>query len=120
MSRILVVEDDDEVRELFVLMLGGAGHAVESAGSCAGAGALLDRHAYDLVLADGRLGDGTGLMIADRAVDMGIGALIVTGYAAQFGDALKRHEFLHKPVRIPDLLAAIERVLTKSRPAAQA
>ena len=112
MSRILVVEDAAEVRELFVLMLVGAGHAVESAGTFAGADALLDRHAYDLVLADGRLGDGTGIMVADKAVELGIGELILTGYAAQFGDALEHHESLPKPVRIPELLAAIERVLT--------
>jgi hypothetical protein len=51
---------------------------------------------------------------------MGIGALIVTGYAAQFGQELKRHEFLHKPVRMPQFLDAVERVLAKLRPPAQA
>jgi len=112
MQRILLVEDDAELRLLLEHVLFDGGYEVDVADSVDSACAFLDGSAYDLVLADGRLEDGTGMMVADRAVAAGAKALIITGYAFELPrDQLTRHEFLLKPVRPNELLDAVARML---------
>ena len=112
MSRILLVEDDRDLRLLLEHVLLGAGYRVDVADTVASASALLDRGAYDLVLADGRLEDGTGMMVAEMGRVGGARTLIVTGYAFDLPrEELERHEYLLKPVRPSELLEAVERVL---------
>lgn len=75
-----------------------ASYEVETTGSVERAKALIDSRQYDLVLADGRLPDGS--------------SLIVTGYAFDLmKEDLGRFDFLLKPVRPDELLHAVERVL---------
>jgi DNA-binding NtrC family response regulator len=112
MNRILLVEDDADVRLLLEHVLLGAGYQVDSADTVDSACALLDTHTYDLVLADGRLEDGTGMMVAEKAAETGTKSLIITGYAFELPkEQLGRYEFLLKPVRPSELLEAVERVL---------
>jgi len=113
MSRILLVEDDHDVRLLVEHVLLDAGFEVDSTDSVAGGRSLLECRSYDLVLADGRLGDGTGMEVADRARELGdTPVLIVTGYAFDLPrDQLVRYDFLLKPVRPRELVAAVQRVL---------
>jgi DNA-binding NtrC family response regulator len=110
MSRILLVEDEYNVRVLLEHVLLDAGYEVDSAATVAEAKSLLDSVRYDLLLADGRLPDGTGMTLADQAEESGIKALIITGYAFQLAE-LGRYEFLMKPVRPAELVDAIERIL---------
>jgi CheY-like chemotaxis protein len=81
MPRILVVEDDPVVRLVFEHVLLDAGHEVDAVESVKGAREFLDTLNYDLVLTDGRLPDGIGTAVAERAEELGIPALIITGYA---------------------------------------
>jgi DNA-binding response OmpR family regulator len=112
MSRILLVEDDHNVRVLLEHVLFDAGYEVDSATTLAEARSLLDTVNYDLLLADGRLPDGTGMELAERAEAGGAKVLIITGYAFQLvSEDLGRYDFLMKPVRPAELVAAIERVL---------
>ena len=113
MAHILLVEDDPEIGPLLQHILLGAGYSVDTAASCAGALALLHSGAsYDLVLADGRLGDGTGFVVADEGQALGAKTLILTGYALQFSrHELERHPTIWKPVRRNELLAVVERRL---------
>jgi DNA-binding response OmpR family regulator len=113
MAHILLVEDDPEIGPLLQHILLAAGHTVDAAASCAGALALLHSGAvYDLVLADGRLADGSGFSIADEGRARGAKTLILTGYALQFSrDELERHPTIWKPVRRNELLAVVERRL---------
>jgi two-component system, NtrC family, response regulator HydG len=110
MGRILLVEDEYNVRVLLEHVLIDAGDEVDSTATVAEAKSLLDSVHYDLLLADGRLPDGTGMMLADQAEEGGIKALIITGYAFQLAE-LGRYEFLMKPVRPAELVGAIERIL---------
>ena len=117
MNRILSVEDEFDVRMLLQHVLLGAGYQVDSADTVEAACALLDAHAYDLVLADGRLQDGTGMMVAEKAGETGTKALIITGYAFDLPkEQLGRYDYMLKPVRPSELLAAVERVLDPARP----
>ncbi len=112
MNNVLLVEDEHDLRVLLSHMLFAAGYRVDTAAGAAEADALLDRNAYDLVLADAVLSDGSGISVADRAVEAGIKAIVMTGYAFQIlPSALMRHEYLLKPVGMDELLRAIERVL---------
>ena len=112
MSRILLVEDDHNVRVLLEHVLIDGGYEVDSTATAAEARSLLESVTYDLLLADGRLPDGTGMALADLAQANGIKALIITGYAFQLAsEELGRYEFLMKPVRPAELLQAIKRAL---------
>src|SRR5690242_19522186 len=100
MYRILLVEDEADVRLLLEHVLLAGEYRVDSAATVEAACALLDGHTYDLVLADGRLEDGTGMMVAEKAAESGTKALIITGYAFDLPkEQLARYEFLLKPVR---------------------
>ena len=116
MSRILLVEDDQHVRVLLEHVLFDAGYEFDSTATVAEARSLLDSVNYDLLLADGRLPDGTGMELAERAEAGGAQALIITGYAFQLAEQnLAHYEFLMKPVRPTELIAAIERCLASKR-----
>ena len=112
MARILLVEDDFDVRQVMEHVLVDGGHQVDASGTVLGGLALFGDHAYDLVVADGRLPDGTGVTVADRAREKGVPVLIITGYAFNLPRRdLSRFEFLLKPVRPSELLRAVERAL---------
>src|SRR4051812_32691189 len=84
MPRILLVEDDGGVRVLMEHVLIGGGYEVDPAATIEAARTLIGRKRYDLVLADGVLPDGSGLVIAEEAERRGIRAIIVTAYAFRF------------------------------------
>lgn len=109
-GRILILEDDPNVRTLMHHVLLTAGYAVDSVETVAEALQLLARHDYRLVLADDRLPDGRGIDVADAARRRGIDAVVVTGFALRMAkEELARHEFLIKPVSPAELVGAVER-----------
>lgn len=110
MTRILLVEDDVELGRLMEHVLLSARYEVNRTESVAGARSHLARGAYDIVIADARLQDGTGMEVADQASERGAKVLIVTGYGFAYPE-LRRYEFLLKPVRPRELLSEVERVL---------
>ena len=100
MPRILLVEDDRDVRFMVEHVLVDDGHKVDAAENMTGGLDLLQSGSYDLVLTDGRLPDGTGLEIADSAVEKGVKALVMTGYAFSFSARPDcPYEILLKPLR---------------------
>jgi DNA-binding response OmpR family regulator len=116
--RILVVEDDADLRLLLVHSLVDARHQADGVADIGEAERALGRSNYDLVVADGRLPDGTGMDLAETAKAKGLATLIVTGYAFHPAMAgLAHYDFLLKPVRPAELLAAIERLLARDGPA---
>ena len=117
MNRILLVEDDVELRLLLEHVLLGAEYMVDAAEGAHAALELLEHNRYDLIVADARLGDGSGTVVATQAVDLGAKALIITGYAFELEkDELGRFEFLLKPVRPGELLETIARLLQAPQP----
>jgi DNA-binding NtrC family response regulator len=114
-GRILLVEDDPDVRPLLEHVLVAARHVVEVAVTVAEACALVASRTYDLVLSDGLLSDGTGIAVADCAAERGMRTLIITGHAMRLPMAeLQRHDYLLKPVRPPELIREIERRVGRS------
>ena len=72
MARILLVEDDANVRLLLEHVLRGEDHDVDPVATVEQALSRLRGHRYDLVVADGKLPDGTGMTVGDAASAEGV------------------------------------------------
>lgn len=120
--RILVVDDEPDIRELLVLSLSRMGLAVTAVGSVSEAIAQVDAAPFELVLTDMRLPDGSGLALVAhldrRGRDMPIA--VITAYASTDNavEAMKAgaFDYLQKPVSLAALRALVEQALR--RPAA--
>jgi len=121
MPRILVVDDDADVRELIKLALAGQGHDVASVASGRAALEQLAQHAYDLIVCDLHMPDRDGPAVyraLARRPAPRPAVLFVTGYA----DAGPYKEFLRtvpvtvvgKPFDINALREMVSRLLTGS------
>jgi two-component system, cell cycle response regulator CpdR len=108
-QRILLVDDDPDVRQLLEHVLLGEGYRVDTAETALKAASLVELNFYDLVLTDGVLPDGNGVAVADKASARGMKAVIITGYALR--GKVDRHPCILKPVRPRELLEAVARHL---------
>lgn len=106
-AHILLVEDDPDVRPVMEYLCNAEGHRVTSVACLAKALELLDSRHFDLVVTDATLPDGNGLGVADRAADLGISALVVTGYRPYLRRPGARYDFLFKPLRAAELIKAV-------------
>ena len=112
MPRILLVEDERDVRLIIEHVLIDAGYAVDTAETASGARELLDGGSYDVLLADARLPDGTGMDLCDIAATKGIKCIIITGYAFSLPEGVgDRYDVLLKPQRPIEIITALKRVL---------
>jgi len=109
-SRILLVEDNSDVRLVVEHVLVDEGYEVDAAENIGQGRALLDSQPYDLLLTDGKLPDGNGVELANAAKDSGIPALVMTGYAfilRAMAPDLSRYRVLLKPVRPAEIVEAV-------------
>jgi DNA-binding NtrC family response regulator len=116
-SRILLVEDDPDVRLVVEHVLIDEGYEVDAAENLQQGRAFLDAQSYDLVLTDGRLPDGIGVDLADTARHNGIPALIMTGYAfilRALAPDLSRYRVLLKPLRPAEIVEAVAGMLAEA------
>jgi PAS domain S-box-containing protein len=118
-ARILVVEDNEDVRELAETMLASAGYAVVSAPSGEQALDMLEAGGeIDLVFTDVMMPGGmNGLQLADqvRVRRPGTPILVTTGYMDELPATQgARLDILGKPYRQEDLLARVRAILPAS------
>lgn len=117
-QRILLVEDDEDVGELLAVALEDAGYEVDLAKTAAESWARLAAHGYALVIADWRLPDGDGSVIADGAADLGAQTFIMSGYLPELpSDRREGHRCITKPIRLDAFIAAVQGAI--GTPAAQ-
>ncbi|HZP99693.1 MAG TPA: response regulator [Reyranella sp.] len=122
-ERILVVEDNEEVRRALVDMLSGWGYRVEAAGNADVAAALLEKDsAFDLLFTDVVMpGTMSAVELAARARELrpDIVVLLTSGYARDRipQENLLDYPMVGKPYR-GDELASRLRQLLAARPAA--
>jgi two-component system response regulator PilR (NtrC family) len=122
--RLLVVDDEPDLRTLYELTLLREGYDVESAESVDEAWAALQAQRFNLVITDMRLPDGTGLELLRRLEEAGRGekAVVITAYgsAENAVEALKAgaYDYLTKPVDLKQFRAAVASALGRS-PAAE-
>ncbi|ASK35067.1 sigma-54-dependent Fis family transcriptional regulator [Alcanivorax sp. N3-2A] len=119
--RVLVVDDEADLRELLVITLGRMKLDATAAGSLSQARQLLDERAFDLCLTDMNLGDGTGLDLLRHAMkcapDMPIAVITAYGSMETATEAMKfgAYDFIAKPVALDRLRQLIEDGLGISR-----
>ena len=114
-TRVLLVEDEPEVRQLLAHSLRSAGYHVDAARTAAEAWAQLEATAYGVVIADWRLPDGDGTLILDWAAEQGAHTFLMSGYLFQMpGGRAERHDSLMKPLRPSEIVAAVERRIGKA------
>ena len=117
--RLLVVDDEPDLRTLYELTLLRVGYAVESAPDLASARAMLAEQPFDLVITDMRLPDGLGLELVKQRAGNGAAekTIVITAYgsAENAVEALKAgaFDYLTKPVDLAQLRAAVATALHK-------
>jgi PAS domain S-box-containing protein len=114
---ILLVEDEDAVRELVRRVLEDGGYAVLTASRPSEAEALLAEHEHvDLLLTDVVMPEMSGYDLARRIEErrQGLGVLFMSGYAPQGSVDADAGELLKKPFT-PDQLARAVRAALDAR-----
>ena len=122
-TRILVVDDDQRLRDLLVRYLGGEGYEVKAVPDAAGMDKQLARERYDLVVLDLMLPGEDGLAVCRRLRAQRTAPAIVMLTAK--GDDVDRivglemgaDDYLPKPFNPRELLARINAVLRRRAPA---
>ncbi len=115
--RLLVVDDEPDLRTLYELTLVREGYDVESAGSVAEAWRLLESQRYELLITDMRLPDGSGLDLLARLEAAGRPekAMVITAYGSPENavEALKSgaYDYLTKPVDLRQFRAVVASAL---------
>lgn len=116
-ERVLVVDDEESLRELLELTLEGMGLQVDVAADLAEARGLLGQHRYSLCLTDMRLPDGNGLdlvqQISAQGVDVPVAVITAYGSAENAVAALKAgaFDYLTKPVGLDALRTLVRSAL---------
>jgi CheY-like chemotaxis protein len=119
-GRVLVVDDDADVREVTVQMLRQLGYGVAEAGSGQAALDALSRgEVYDLVLIDVAMPGLNGTETVRRARERwpGLRVLYVTGYADAAGTEARTGDdpLIKKPFRFEELRGEVRRAIRKPR-----
>lgn len=113
---VLVVDDEEDIRELIELSLMRMGLNANTAGSVKEAKALLATHTYRLCLTDMRLPDGEGLdvvrHITEHCADIPVAVITAHGSMSNAVAALKAgaFDYLSKPVSLEQLRALVKSV----------
>ena len=112
---ILVVDDDETIRETMVEFFEALGHRARAAATATEARRALGDHAPDIALVDVRLPDADGLTLLEaiRADDPEVEVIFLTGHAdvRTAVRAMRQGavDFLEKPIDLEALEAAVER-----------
>lgn len=120
MTRILLVDDEPNLRALYARLLGLEGYEVVAAGKLSEARTKLKADDFHLVLLDVRLPDGTGLdWIADiKAQHTGTEVILLTAYGTvpQGVEAMKRgaYDYLVKGESNDQILATVAGAVEKA------
>jgi two-component system response regulator PilR (NtrC family) len=118
LGRVLVVDDEPDIRELLELTLAKMGLSVEAVGSIGEARERLKGARFDLCLTDMRLPDGEGLElvrhIASVAGDLPVAVITAHGSAENAVAALKAgaFDYVSKPVGLEQVRALVKSALS--------
>lgn len=115
--RVLVMEDDPNLSELYAEALGLEGYQVDSARTIAHARELLQANSYRVFLCDMQIGrDRSTDLLKDILEDSGgMQVIMLSGLGQYQAEAMAMGVdfFLAKPVEIPELVALIDRLAKK-------
>jgi DNA-binding NtrC family response regulator len=110
MASILLVEDNDAVREVLCQALEGAGHDAHCVHDLASARRELAAGRFECIVADVRLPDGKGYELVDVAGPARIPVILVTGHMDEVQSMQTFHAGrLMKPFTIDRLLDEVDK-----------
>ncbi len=118
-ARILLVEDNRQALDIIEAMLVGAGHEVASAGTVAEATASMSCQAFDLVVLDIGLPDGSGLDLCAEIRRLGGPAVIITSAAGTPEERIAgfdagADDYVPKPLHPVELMRRVDAVLRRT------
>ena len=117
MARILLAEDDDDLRRFLVKALEKAGHQVTAFGEGASAYEEIKQTTFDLLLTDIVMPEMDGIELARRVaeLDPALKIMFITGFAAVAlnpdSKAPKEAKVLSKPFHLRDLVDEVNRLM---------
>lgn len=120
-ERIIIIDDEQRMRESLAALLSGDGYTVETFGNAKEAAKAIAQGKTDLVITDIRMPemDGLELLKAVKLVDEDIPVILMTGFAslqtALEAIAQGAYDYLLKPVEFTSLELAVRRALEKRR-----
>jgi DNA-binding NtrC family response regulator len=118
---ILIVDDEPEIRRILAEGLSSNGYAVHSAENAENALQLLERESFDLVIADMRLPDKSGLHLLERIKNKSFltPVIMITGYGSVQNavESMKKgaYDYILKPFSLKVLEGAIENAIHRRR-----
>lgn len=121
LARVLVVDDEADIRELLDLTVARMGLSADCAASIAEARGFLQRQSYQLCITDMRLPDGDGLeivkLIGEDYGETPVAVITAFGSAQNAVAALKAgaFDYLAKPVALDQLRSLIKSALSLPR-----
>ena len=119
LSNVLIIDDDEGTRNLFSTVLSDAGYLVEAVGKGKDAIKLCKEGPFDIALIDIELPDikGIELLKTLRELQPKMVNIIVTGHPSIENAVKSVNEkadgYLLKPVKIPEMLEMIKKVLAE-------
>lgn len=125
-AHILVVDDEDAIRDLFSEWLRVAGHTCVSAGTAAEALTVAERERTDVALLDLRMPGESGVWLARRLRESREDLAIIMATGAQSFDAAREGmrlgvmDYLLKPFSRQELVDAVDRAVKWCEAAARA
>jgi two-component system, cell cycle response regulator CpdR len=117
MVKILLAEDDSDMRRFLVKALERAGHSVTSFGEGASAYEQVKGESFDLLLTDIVMPEMDGIELARRAAEIApaMKIMFITGFAAVAlnpdSKAPKDAKVLSKPFHLRDLVDEVSRLM---------
>ena len=121
MEKILVVDDEQSLREVLSIMLKRTGYAVTSVADGEEAIELLNKDIFDLVITDLRMPkiDGMEVLKAAKSASPETVVLIITAFASADSavEAMKQgaYDYLTKPFQVDEVQLIIRNALEKRR-----
>lgn len=115
--RVLVVDDNSDVRQLTVDVLAGSGYDVDTAPDGAAGWEAIQARGYDLIITDNQMPRMTGIEMIEKLRSAFIVSRVImaTGHLPVFEFArkpwLKPDAALQRPFSNEDLLEAVKKVL---------
>ena len=117
MASLLVVDDEQSMREFLEILLGRGGHQVASLGNATAALARVEEGGIDLVLCDLRLGAESGLEVLRRVKERSPSTevVMITAFATAENaiQAMKlgAYDYVFKPFKNDELTLVVEKAL---------
>lgn len=123
MKRILIADDDSDLRILVVEALSAFGYEVDDVENGMRAWKALHIKAYDLLITDHEMPEMTGLQLVDKVRTARLELPIIVASGSMLPELLARNvwmetvSMLAKPFTVDELRRAVERLLPADMPA---